>query len=76
MSVYVLDVCVEGKSVAEVVYGKDYVCLCCNHHVGAVEGCGGVFNSLTAMASYNMRPLFFELRTSLISFRILSAINV
>ena len=46
VSVYVLDVCVEGKSIAEMVYGKDYVCLRFNHHAGAVEGCCGVFNCL------------------------------
>ena len=28
------------------VYGKDYVCLRFDHHAGAVEGCGGVFNCL------------------------------
>ena len=28
------------------VYDKDCVCLRFNHHVGAVEGCGGVFNCL------------------------------
>jgi hypothetical protein len=39
VSVYVLDVCMEGKYAVCMVYVKDYVCLHFNHHAGAVEGC-------------------------------------